>query len=126
MYIREQYNHDVTVNTTEITCNDDESVAICDFQFVGSSAKSALQLFVNDLNSSNEGIDFNFCRVRLCNQNCSGSNLISEEDGAINKNNNDNDATHLLFIILLVILSVFIIILVLLCLAICHLRYCTA
>ena len=125
-YIYEQYNHTVSVNTTEILCDDDESVAICDLQFVGLSAKSALQLFKDDLSSSSEGIDFSICRLRLVNQNSSRSNFTNEdEDGTINNNNDDDyDATHLLVTVLLVMIAVFVIISVLLCLVICHLRYC--
>ena len=122
-YIYEQYNHNVSVNTTEILCDDHESVAICDLQFVGLSSKRALQLFKDDLSNSSEGIDFSICRLRLGNQNSSRSNLTSEdEDGTID--NNDDDATHLLFTVLLVMIAVFVIISVLLCLVICYLRYC--
>ena len=62
-YIHEQYNHNVSINTTEVLCNDEESVATCDFQFTGSLAKIALQLFVTDLTNSTEGINFNTYRL---------------------------------------------------------------
>ena len=125
-YIYEQYNHNVSVNTTEILCDDDESVAICDLQFVGLSAKSALQLFKDDLSNSSEGIDFSICRLRLGNQNSSRSNFTTEDkDGTINNNDDgDDDATHLLVTILLVMIAMFVIISVLLCLVICYIRYC--
>ena len=129
-YIYEQYNHNVSVNTTEILCDDDESVAICDLQFVGLSAKRALLLFKDDLSNSSEGIDFSICRLRLYNQNSLRSNLTTEdEDGTIDNNNDnddddDDDAIHLLVTVLLVMIIVFVIISILLCLAICYLRYC--
>ena len=124
-YIYEQYNHTVSVNTTEILC-DDESVAICDLQFVGLSAKHALQLFKDNLSNSSEGIDFSICRLRLGNQNSSRSNFTTEnEDGTIDNNDdNDDDAIHLLFTVLLVMIIMFVIISVLLCLVICYLRHC--
>ena len=129
-YIYEQYNHNVTVNTTKFFCDDsDESVAICDLQFVGLSAKSALQLFINDLSNSSEGIDFSISRLRLCNQNCSRSNFTSEfqdEDGTFDNDDDDDDdddddedddddATHLLFTVLLIMIIAFVIISILLC-----------
>ena len=123
-YIYEQYGHNVTVNTTEVLCDDEKSVAVCDLHFVGLSAKKAMQLFINDLGNSGEGIDFNICRLRLCNQNCSGSNLTSENDDGTINHDYTNDDTQLLFVILLVMVIVFVILSVLLCSAICYLRYC--
>ena len=70
------------------------------------SAKNALQLFINDLGNSSEGIDFNICRLK-CNQNCSESNLTSENGRTIDHNNID-DATQLSFVILLVMFIVFV------------------
>ena len=118
-YIYKQYDHNVTINTTEIKCNDDESVAICDLNFFGPSARSALQLFVNDLSNSSKGIDFDICILRLCNQNCPESNL---DDEGIDKNN-DKNSTHLVVTILLVTVIVFALVAILLCMVLCYLRY---
>ena len=59
-FIHEHYDHNITVNTTEVLCDDEKSVAICDLHFIGLSADNTLQLFINDLS---EGIDFNVCRL---------------------------------------------------------------
>ena len=125
-YIYEQYNYTVTINTTEISCDDDESVAIYHLKSGGSLAKNVLQLFVNDLNNSSDGIDLNICRLKLCHQNCLGSNHTSkEEDTNIDKghdNNDDNEFTNLSFYILLVAIVVLVIVTFLLFLAICYTR----
>ena len=119
-YIYEQYNHNVSINVTKVLCDDKTSVAICDFQFVGSSVKTVLELFVNDLRNSSGGIDFSTYRLQLC-LNCSVLNLTvtsEEKDRTIDKNQNNSDATRMLVTILLIIVIVFFIILILLCLGI--------
>ena len=122
-YIYKQHDHNVTIDATEIKCNDDESVAIWDLRFVGPSAKSALQLFVNDLSNSSKGIDFDICILGLCNQNCPESNLFNQDD---NKNHDNKNSTHLVVTILLVTVIVFALVAILLCMVLCYLRYvCT-
>ena len=122
-YIYKQYDHNVSINTTEIKCNDDESVAICDLKFFGPSARSALQLFVNDLSNSSKGIDFDIYILRLCSQNCPESNLVNKDDEDIDKNHDNKNSTNLVVIILLVTVVVFAIVAILLCMVLCYLRY---
>ena len=122
-YLYKQHNYTVTINTTEISCNDDESVAIYYLKSVGSSAKDALLLLVNDLNSSSEGIDLSICRLKLCHQNCPGPNLTSqEEDTNIDKDHDNTKFTNSIFYILLVAIAVLVIVAILLFLAICYAR----
>ena len=95
-------------------------MGIYDLQFAGSSAESALEVFVNDLNNSGNGIDLTICRLRLCHQNCKEPNT-SNENRAIDKSqNNEHD---LIFIILLIMVIILAIVSVLLCFVVCCLRY---
>ena len=120
-YIYKQYDRNVTINTTVIKCNNDESVAICDLKFVGPSARSALQLFVNELSNSSKGIDFDICILRLCSQNCPGSNLVSKDDEIID--DDDKNSISLIVTILMVAVIVFALVAILLCLVLFYLRY---
>ena len=114
-HIQEQYNYIVTISLTEILCSDDESEAICDLKFVGHSAISAVQLFINDLS---KGIDFSTFILRLCNHNC----LVNKNEMA-DMNRDNKDSTNLLIMILLAMVIVFALVAMLLCLILCYIRY---
>ena len=116
----ENYNHNITVNATEILCNNDESVGIYDLQFVGSSAENALEVFVNDLNNSSNGIDLTICRLRLCHQNCEESNVSNENRATEKSQNNEHDLTLIILLIMVIILAI---VSVSLCFVVCCLRY---
>lgn len=118
--IYDKHDHNVTVNATEILCNDDNSVGIYDLQFVGSSAASALELFVHDLSNSSNGIDLTICRLRLCHQNCRESNSSNENRDKDKSQNNEYD---LIFIILLIMVIIFATVSFLLCFVLFYLRY---
>ena len=79
-----------------------------------------MQLFINDLRNSSKGIDFDICRLKLCNQNCPESNLLHDED--IDKNR-DKKSTNLFVTILLAVVILFAVVAVLLCLVLFCLRY---
>ena len=120
IYMYENYNHNVTVNATEILCKNDESVGIYDLQFVGLSAESALEVFVNDLNNSSNVIDLTICRLRLCQQNCKKPNT-SNENGVTDKSKtNEHDSTFIILLIMVIILAI---VSILLCFVLCCLRY---
>ena len=116
----ENYNHNVTVNATEILCNNDKSVGIYDLQFVGSSAKSALEVFVNDLSNSSNGINLTICRLRLCQENRKKPNT-SNENGVTDKSKtNEQDSTFIILLIMVIILAI---VSILHCFVVCCLRY---
>ena len=122
-YIHENYNHNVTVNTTEILCNDDKSVAICDLQFVGPSATNALEAFVNDLSNSSNSIDFVIFRLRLCHQNCQESNVTSGEEPTDENQNKENILGKNVATVILILIIIFASVLIVFSLMACYLRF---
>ena len=122
-FIYENYNHNVTVNATEVLCNDDKSVAICDLQFVGPSATNALEAFVNDLSNSSGSIDFVIFRLSLCHQNCEESNVTSGEEPIDESQNKGNILGGNMATVILILVIIFVSVLIVFSFVACYLRF---
>ena len=122
-FIYENYNHNVTINATEILCNDDKSVAICDLQFIGPSSTDALEAFVNYLSNSSNSIDFIIFRLHLCHQNCQESNVTRGEEQIDENQNKENTLGKNVATVILILIIILASVLFVFFLVACYLRF---